>query len=231
MLTVPRIEPNGNLLHKARCFIGDILRDNTGLALIEFAYVLPIFVGFGLVGLEFTNVVLVRQKTERVASTIADQVATNQVAPNERQMGDMFAAVENISEPFGFGAEGNVMVTAIIGIYNDDAQELQNKIAWQRCFTPDMHTSEVGSQWRDTDDIADGPEVSLPNSVELGKNQMVIVAEVFFPYEPIISRSIVASIVPQDMIFRERAMYRTRGQAIMNVTPVAGQSEHVCSAG
>lgn len=203
--------------------------DASGLALIEFAYVLPILLGFGLVGLEFTNVVLAHQKTERVASTIADLVASNQVPPNERQIGDMFASVPIISKPFVFNEESNVVITAVVGIYDSDDDEVQNKVAWQRCLRADAQSSAIGNQWNSSADIADGPEVSLPNSIALGQNQMVIVAEVFFAYQPIISQSLVKAVRENGELFTETSTYRTRGQSILNITPVSGVDEHVCS--
>lgn len=205
-----------------------LLKDSSGLAFIEFGYALPIFLGFGLVGLELTNVVLARQKTERIASTVADLIASNQVPPNERQIGDMFAAVPQIARPFEFGAEGQVIITAVIGIYDNTADEVQNKVAWQRCMQDDGIASSFGSQWTSTNDISDGPEIELPNSLDLGQNQMVIVAEVFYPYESIISQGLVGFILPANNLFTEVATFRTRGGAIMNVTPVDGQDMHDC---
>ncbi|MEQ8411904.1 MAG: hypothetical protein RIB52_10140 [Erythrobacter sp.] len=213
---------------KGLAFARRLARDTGGLAFIEFAYTLPIFVGFGLVGLEFTNVVLARQKTERIAATMADLVASNQVPPNERQLGDLFSAVPQIAEPFPFENGGNVIVTAVIGIYDIDSDEVENKIAWQRCMFSDSHTSMIGEQWTDTNDIADGPSVELANDIDLLQNQMVIVAEIFYPYEPIITQAIVKNLVPDNNILRETATFRTRGQAIMNVTPVQGVDTHEC---
>lgn len=205
-----------------------IRADVSGLALIEFAYTLPIFVSFGIVGMEFTNVVLAYQKSERVASVLADQVASNQIAPNERQMGDMFDAVALIAKPFEFNPQGNVILTAVIGIYDEDDDEVQNKIAWQRCSTKDSFESNIGTEWTATNDIADGEEVTLPNNVELGQNQMVIVSEVYFPYSEMISEKLVASVLPGDGNFYERAMFRTRGAALLNITPVTGVATHEC---
>jgi hypothetical protein len=203
-------------------------RDEKGIAFIEFAYALPFFAGAGMVGLEFTNVVLAHQKTERIASTLADQIAANQIPPNERQIGDMFEAVGLIADPFEFTSEGNVVITAVIGIYDEDDDEVQNKIAWQRCAFDDSFESAYGTQWTDTNDIADGPEIELPDDIQLGQNQMAILSEVFFPYEELISGRIAHTFLPDDRTFRENALFRTRGQAIMNITPVTGVSEHTC---
>jgi len=203
--------------------------DIAGLALIEFAYTLPIFVGFGLVGIEFANVVLARQKTERIAATIADQVASNQVPPNERQIRDMFEAVELIAAPFDFNDNGNVIVTAVVGVRDPDDDEIQNKVAWQRCRVKDSFESRFGEQWTG-DDVAEGPEIELPNDIELRQNQMVILTEVFFPYEEIVSAELVSSFLPEGAIFEERAMYRTRGGPLMSITPVTGVPVQSCDS-
>lgn len=206
----------------------DLKRDVSGLALIEFAYTLPIFVGFGLVGIEFANVVLAHQKTERIAATVADQVASNQLPPNERQMRDMFEAVELIADPFDFNDNGNVIITGVVGVRDSGNGQIENKVVWQRCRAADSFDSSIGTQWEGSEDIADGPEVDLPNDIELAQNQMVVVAEVFFPYDEIISADIVASFLPDDTIFEERAMYRTRAGALMAITPVTGVPEQSC---
>lgn len=204
--------------------------EERAFAMIEFALILPIFVGFGLVGLEYTNLVLAAQKTERIASTVADQVASNQVPPNERQIRDMFLAVDNIAKPFSIATNGTVKITAVIGVYDRTTDKVQNKIAWQRCMHEDKFDSQIGEQWTDTTNIADGPEANLPDNLKLGQNQMVIVAEVFQIYRPIISQMIVESHLPENSLFTETSVFRTRGAAIMNVTPVTGIDQSKCKA-
>ncbi len=207
--------------------IAALMRDRCGLALTEFALVLPIFVGFGLVGIEYTNVVLARQKIERVAATMADQVAGNQVPPNERQIGDLLSAVDVIARPFSVSEDGTVILTAVIGIYDSDTNQVENKIAWQRCKSPDGTPSAVGTQWTGTD-ISDGPATTLPGGIDLAQNQMVIVSEVFFNYTPLISTEILGQGGTTDRLFREVAVYRTRGAALTNITPVTGVAVNAC---
>ncbi len=219
-------KPNRKCL--AKLSLRKIVKDTAGLALIEFALILPIFITFGVVGLEFTNLVLTKQKTERLASTMADQVAGNQVQPNERQIKDLFSAVELVAAPYSIAPKGNVAVTAVVGIVDTDDDEVQNKIAWQRCLTSNANKSAIGEQWSGSNDIAQGPQVTLPNNIELAQNQMVIVAEVFYPYEPIVADAIIAKYVQPGEIFRETTVFRTRGAPIMNVTPVTGVAEHTC---
>ena len=212
-----------------RRFLQKLQSDERGLAFIEFAYTLPIFVAFGIAGLEMTNFVLARQKTERLSATMADQIASNQVQPNERQVGDLFDAVEHVASPFSIADNGgNVTITAVIGVYDEDDDEVQNKVAWQRCLRDDVHPSAIGSEWTGTNDIADGPDVDLPNGVELTQNEMVIATEVVHPYEALISAPIASTFLKQGQIFRETTMFRTRGAALRNVTPVSGVERNDC---
>ncbi|MEL6486343.1 MAG: hypothetical protein AAFQ13_04255, partial [Pseudomonadota bacterium] len=141
--------------------------DTRAVAMIEFAYTLPVFVGFGLVGIECTNLVLAHQKAERIASTLADQVAGNMIPPNEAQIGDMFEAADQIAAPFEFSGEGNAIITAVLGAYDVVDDEVQNKIAWQRCSAQDSFESQIGDEWTGSSNIGEGPGVELPNDIEL----------------------------------------------------------------
>ncbi|MGB3752480.1 MAG: TadE/TadG family type IV pilus assembly protein [Parerythrobacter sp.] len=202
--------------------------DESGLALIEFAFMAPIFLFFGLAGLEFTQVMLAHQKTERVAATVADQVASNIVPPNERQIGDLFQGAELIARPYDLANGGSVIITAVIGIIDNDTGELQNKVAWQRCQTPDGNPSAIGTQWTGSTDIADGPDVGLPQDIELAQNHMVIVSEVFLQYDPMINLDYLPTLAANGGLFTETSVFRTRGSPIMNVTPFPGVPEHTC---
>jgi Flp pilus assembly protein TadG len=218
-----------NLIRTIAVRLRQLRDDIAGLALIEFAYTLPVMLGFGLIGIEYTNVILAHQKTERIASTLSDQIAGNQVPPNERQIGDMFDAVQLIANPFEFGANGGVVVTAVVGIYDDDDDRMRNKIAWQRCSNSDAFESDFGTQWTGSNDVADGPNITLPRDIQLAQNQMVIITEVFFPYEEIINEDFVVGMLPASGTFEQTAIFRTRGQALMDITPVQGVAEHSCS--
>ena len=205
-----------------------LARDTRAVAMIEFAYTLPIFVGFGLVGIECTNLVLAYQKTERIASTLADQVAGNMIPPNEAQIGDMFEAANQIAAPFEFSGEGNAIITAVLGAYDVLDDEVQNKIAWQRCSVKDSFKSLIGGEWTGSQNIADGPRVELPNDIELEQNEMVIVTEVYLPYRPIVSQALVDGFVGEDSVIKEVSVFRTRGDVLFSVTPVLEVPTHSC---
>ncbi|MEO0591371.1 MAG: hypothetical protein AAFZ11_12555 [Pseudomonadota bacterium] len=209
-------------------FLRQLARDTGAIAMIEFAYTLPVFVGFGLVGIECTNLVLAHQKAERIASTLADQVAGNMIPPNEAQIGDMFEAANQIAAPFEFDGEGNAIITAVLGAYDVAEDEVQNKIAWQRCSAQGRITSGIGREWAGSDNIAEGPQVDLPNDIELDQNEMVIVTEVYFPYRPIVSQALVDGFVGEDSVLKEVSVFRTRGDVLFSVTPVLEVPTHSC---
>ncbi|NNM77934.1 pilus assembly protein [Sphingomonas sp. ID1715] len=195
-------------------------RDQRGVSIVETALWLPLVAMAGLGGLEYTNFVLANQKLERIASVSADTIARNTIAPSENSFKDVFKAVDQLDAPFDVKEYGRVILTGVIGVNQDG--EIVNKVVWQRCTGKKTTiVSQIGAEWTQTDDFGEGPDVTLPNNVVLQQNQMVVVAEVGFEYKPLIN---VANIRNRasDGIIRQRSMFVTRGQAIPNITPVAG---------
>ena len=204
------------------------VRDRHAVALMEFALFLPLIVALGMGGMELTNLTLAHQKVERLAGTSADLFARNQVKPNERQVNDSFTAIDIMSKPFDLRKQGRVIVTGIVGTADNRTGKIENKIAWQRC-DGDLsgQTSSVGTEWRRTNDFADGPAVVLPNNIQLSTGQMVVTSEVFFQYKPLIS----GSWLPRNATagpFKELAVNRTRGAAFTSITPVNGVAARTC---
>lgn len=203
-------------------------RDRRAVSLMEFAMILPIVTALGMGGMELTNFILAHQKVERLASTSADLLARNKVKPNERQVNDSFAAIDVMSKPYDIRAQGRVILTGIIGTADPKTGKVENKVAWQRCDgNLTGQSSSYGSQWNATNDFADGPAVTLPNTIQLSIGHMVVTSEVFFQYQPMISSSwlpISSTSVP----FKEISVQRTRAAAFTSITPINGVVARTC---
>ena len=203
----------------------NLRHDNRGVSVIETAFWLPLVVMVGMGGMEYTNFVLANQKLERISSIASDTIARNTIAASENSFYDVFEAVERVDAPFDVKGSGRTILTGVIGVNQDG--EVVNKVVWQRCGG-DKTTivSKIGTEWTATDDFGEGPDVTLPNGVKLQQNQMVVVAEVGYEYKPLIN--LVHVRRPGDGIIRQRSMYVTRGQAIPNITPIAGVQPARC---
>lgn len=200
-------------------------RDTHGVAMVEFALATPLLIVVCFGGLEYVNYALAQQKVERIASLTADAVARNTLAPSERSFSDTLKAVDKVGAPFKVEAQGRTIITGIIGVTQGD--RIVNKIVWQRCGgrLPGV-SSSLGAEWRETSDYSDGPNVTLPNGISLLQNQMVVIAEVAYRYQPMINIGLLAA--PSDGIIRQRSVFVTRGQAIPYITPSPGVNVASC---
>lgn len=207
-------------------FWQDLRADEAGVSIIETAFWLPLVAMVGFGGLEYTNFVLTSQKLERISSVTADTIARNTIAPSEKSFHDTFKAVEKLDTPYDVKKHGRTILTGVIGVNKDGA--VVNKVVWQRCDGDKTQiASQIGTEWKQTADYGEGPDVNLPNGVVLQQNQMVVVSEVGYEYQPLINDSHIRNL-PSNKIIRQRSMFVTRGQAIPNITPSAGLNPKTC---
>lgn len=201
-------------------------RDRRGVAMVEFALVTPLLIVVCFGGLEYVNYVLALQKVERIASLTADAIARNTLPPSERSFVDTLKAVDKVGAPFKVEAQGRTILTGVIGVTQGD--RIVNKIVWQRCGGRlSGVNSGLGTEWRGTSDYADGPDITLPNGITLLQNQMVVIAEVAYRYQPMINVGLLAT--QPGGIIRQRSVYVTRGQAIPYITPSPGVTAATCT--
>lgn len=163
-----------------------------GLAALEFAMVAPFMIILLLGGFELSRFLLVQQKAEKTAFSIAD--VTAQYAPDEGpDIDEVFAAVDHIMKPHSFQADGLVILTSV---FNEEGSE-QTKVRWQ-CDNGGalQETSRIG----DVDDAA-----HLPADFLLDDKDNVIITEVFYRFRPLFS-----TIFTQPFVIYRTAMFRPR---------------------
>lgn len=194
--------------------------DASGVSMVEFALALPLVAMLGIGGLEYINFVLANQKIERLATVTADAITRNTIAPSENSFRDTFKSADKVGKPFRIDEKGRVILTGVIGANKNGA--IVNKIVWQRCGGKlTSATSKYGVEWTATNDYGDGPDIGLPNGVVLQQNQMVVISEVIYEYEPLINVKNLVGASPDGLI-RQKSMFVTRGQAIPDITPAGG---------
>ena len=188
---------------------------------------LPILMLVGAGGIEFINYVLANQKIERIASVTADNVSRNTLAPSEQSIVDTFAAVNKIAAPFDVKANGRIIMTGVIGVPKNGA--VIGKVVWQRCSgSLPAITSVIGQEAANPLLWAEGDNATLPNNIVLLQNQMVVVSEVAYRYQPLISIAQLPA-APAGNIVRQQSIFVSRGQAFPYVTPSEGVTPARCS--
>ncbi len=121
-------------------------RDTAGMALIEFAYGMPVFLALGLGGMETANLAITRMRVSQLGMMVADNAArvgedngTSAKRLFESNINDVFEAVRIQGSTIDFANRGRVIVSSL----------QQNSaggqwIAWQRCFGARPYISSYG---------------------------------------------------------------------------------------
>jgi len=144
--------------------------DRRGAALIELGFAVPVLVAILLGCFEASRYVLLHQKLDRAATSVADLVAQQQ-ALTTAQMCDLFDAARRLMTPYDLAAHGRVVVSSV---HRPD--ETAATVAWQEQSAGAITvTSLVGTE---------GATASLPAAFTVATGQNVIVAEAFYDYQP-----------------------------------------------
>ena len=140
-----------------------------GVALVEFAVAVPLFVTLLIGMVETTNYVFSFNKAEQAASTLANIISRNKVT--EDQLDDLLFAVNPLMEPFDFSAPGNGVFVTAFGV---DPDTEEPEILWTRTYrTPGLGIT---------------PE-QLANRITLDpdRDETVITVQVFYKFTPMMT--------------------------------------------
>ena len=166
------------------------LRDNCrGAALVEMGMVAPILVGLLLGGYETARFLYISQKVQRTAMTLADLAARGQTM-DANDLNNLFAAAGEVARPLTLPADGRAVVSSVVS--DEDGNPV---VDWQRDDGALAASSRVGTQ---------GDVATIADQALVADEQSVIVAEVFYNYEPQFTPIIPSTTIYQQSVFRPR---------------------------
>ena len=163
-----------------------------GLAAMEFALTLPIWVTLLLGICDGSYFMLINQRADRIAYTVTDIVTQYQTI-SRANLNDIVLAASQIMQPISFGSGGTIIVTSVY----KPAGQLPT-ICWQY--------SGGGSLAKNSLIGATGGTPTLPNGLTLNDNDNVIIAEVFYNFSPLFINS---GLISSSLIYRN-AVYKPR---------------------
>ncbi|WP_051630683.1 TadE/TadG family type IV pilus assembly protein [Afifella pfennigii] len=162
------------ILHRLAGRWRSLRRQESGIAAVEFALVTPMLLLLGLGGFQMSHFLLAQQKVEKMAFTVADVVSRNEMI-TAGIANQIFRATGELMRPMSFDDNGLVVLSAV----GRDEGEANATVDWQ---------CEGGGTLAEDSQIGQVNEVaSLPGGLSLDEGDMVIVAEVFYRYDPVIS--------------------------------------------
>ncbi|QGP80876.1 TadE/TadG family type IV pilus assembly protein [Sphingobium sp. CAP-1] len=211
-------------------FLQGLRRDESGLALIEFAFSLPVLVVLGMTGLECANLSLAHLRVSQVAMLVADNAARVRTSIDEADVNEIMTGADLSTEALKLKANGRIFLSDLEP--NGKASPNTGQyIRWQRCWGSGSFTSSYGVAGDGTNDATMvngmGPGTTAATKVSAASGTAVMFVEVAYNYQPLVSSAIFGSrVIRYSSAFNVRE--RT-DQAIKNAGGLATSATAACT--
>jgi hypothetical protein len=121
------------MLTRAAHRLTDLRAATSGVAMIEFAYSLPVVLTLALGGLEATNLALAHLRVSQVAMTTADNAARVPTLMDESDIAEVFAGADVTGRSLDFTRHGRVVLSSLQDNGQSGTRQGQT-VGWQRCY-------------------------------------------------------------------------------------------------
>jgi Flp pilus assembly protein TadG len=165
--------------------------DSSGLALLEFAFTLPILLTLSLTGAELTNYIITKMRLSQIALHLADNAARigtgSQLQAktiSEADINDLLTGANLQSGELKLFENGRVIISSVEPKPNTTDRY---RIRWQRCAGQKAHASGYGTVANSSDIAGMGPTGRLTIAPPDGVAMFV---EVYYEYKPLVKTSL-----------------------------------------
>lgn len=205
-----------NLMAKLRRARDRRPQDKTrrGVAAVEFALTLPIWITLLLGMSDGAYCMLVNERVDRISYSVTDIVTQYQTI-SQANLADISQAAGQIMQPLSFDQNGVLIVTSVY-----QAAGQLPRICWQYTSTtrptggakPPIPTSKIGVA-NGNSDCTKGTLATLPNGLTLNDNDNVIISEVYYTFTPMF---ITEALFTAGDIYRS-AVYKPRLSPLITI--------------
>lgn len=177
---------------KLHSLIARLRHDTSGLALLEFAFSLPIFLAMSLTGAELTNYIITRMRVSQVALQVADNAARigtgSQLEAKriyESDINDLLIGGGLQAGELNLLTRGRVIVSSL---EPDPSNAGKYMIRWQRCGGLKAPESRYGKEGdKNLTGMGPAPKITAPD------DGVTMFVEVFYTYQPLVKTSLSPS--------------------------------------
>jgi hypothetical protein len=206
--------------------------DRSGLALIEFAYALPLLLTIALAGTEVANLAITVLRVNQLAMLAADNAARVRSSIDDTDINEIMTGMRFAGSGIKFGNYGRVIISSLQA-NGQTGNKFGYKIDWQRCFGAKSTTSNYGvaGTGATTAAIPYGVKPGgLATTAETGTiptpNGALITAEITYTYHPLIAPAFMAQ---RDLHATQTFPVRDRAQqTLTNNTAIATANQRLC---
>ena len=159
--------PKHSLLRRFWC-------SEAGIAVVEFGLVLPVLMTLFYGTVEVTRYILITQKVEKLAHSVSDMTAQEQLA-TKSMLDQVMAASGDIMEPFSMGGtNGTIFITAMYLTPNTTVP----KVVWRY---------QGGGTYAATSQLGTVGGTATVPGFTFDDRENLIAAEVYYQFSPLIS--------------------------------------------
>lgn len=167
-----------------------LMGDRRGSALVEFALTLPVLIVIGIGGLDFVMYLLLQQKLQNAAFSLADLAARDKTL-SAAELDNIFMSVQHVTRPFDFAAGGRATVSGISA-----TTDQRPRVYWQRSGAGSLSAaSRVGSA---------GSDANLPANLGIKAGETIIAAELAFEFKPLFGIVLKPSVLHHSAFVKPR---------------------------
>jgi Flp pilus assembly protein TadG len=200
------------------------LRDERGVALLEFAFTLPIVVGLGLGGLETANLALAHLRVSQLAMTVADNAGRVTAGIDEADIAEVFAGADSVGQAINFRANGRVILSSLQDNGQTSSSLKGQMINWQRCFGSLSVAPAYGVEGKGrTDATLRNGMGATGRQIQALSGTAVMFVEATYTYQPI-----VAGVISPQTIRYESA-FNVRERTNQNITNTRSMTRALCT--
>ena len=193
-------------------------RDRSGLALIEFAFSLPIFIGVGFYGVEIANLAITQMKMSQIALNMADNASRigtlnatlGAKVINEQQINDVFQAAAIQAGATGIYQDGRTVLSSL----EVNASGGQT-IMWQRCKGLLIEDSDYGPQGTGSTGTSFQGMGPAGDRIQASAGTAVMFVELTYIYHPLFGNMFM-----EDRELRQEAAYTVRDARDIGEEPI-----------
>lgn len=189
---------------------GRLRRDSSGIAMLEFAFILPIFLVLSLTGAELTNYVITRMRVSQMALHLADNAARIGTGTmlqaktiSEADVNDLLTGTGLQSGELDIYGKGRVIISDVEPMASPNTTN-KYKIVWQRCRGSKTDHASTFGKAGDTNLAGVGPNGRQITAPDDGATMFV---EVYYEYTPLVKTSLSPSTTMTEtasMMVRDR---------------------------
>lgn len=198
-------------IKRAMHALSKLRRDVSGIAVLEFAYIMPVLMVLSMYGIEFARMSMFHMRVSQMALSVADnasrmeQTNNSSVAPTvtEADVDSIMTGATKDGSSIQFATQGRIILSSL----EKDPTTGKQFIHWQRCVGGLAKSSSYGNDTTNNG-LTGGTITGMGNGTikaAAPTNIAVMFVEIYYKYDPLFG-----SMFVKNMMFKQEAAYIVR---------------------